>query len=80
MLDELDFTKEAANQEIFRTFLKDSGLDGEVTAPRVFPKASTKLVLTMVRVLCGRRACSREFISCLVELGCWVVGLIDLLA
>ena len=51
MLDELDFTKEAANQEIFRTFLKDNSLDGEVTAPRVFPEASTKRVLTMVRSL-----------------------------
>ncbi|CAN0428478.1 unnamed protein product [Laminaria digitata] len=50
MLDELDFTKEAANQEIFRTFLKDSDLDGEVTASRVFPEASTKRVLTMERL------------------------------
>lgn len=49
MLDELDFTKEAANQEIFRTFLADNGLDGKVTAPRVYPEASTKRVLTMVR-------------------------------
>ena len=49
MLDELDFTKEAANQETFRTFLEDSGIDHEVTAPKVFPDASTKRVLTMVR-------------------------------
>lgn len=48
MLDELDFTKEAANQETFRAFLKDSGIDHEVTAPKVFPEASTKRVLTMV--------------------------------
>lgn len=50
MLDELDFTKEAANQETFRIFLKDSGIDHEVTAPQVFPQASTKRVLTMVRI------------------------------
>eukprot|EP00903_Cladosiphon_okamuranus_P020311 g18636.t1 len=50
MLDELDFTKEAANQETFRTFLKDSGIDDEVTAPKVFPQASTKRVLTMERL------------------------------
>lgn len=53
MLDELDFTKEAANQETFRTFLKDSGIDHEVTAPKVFPEASTKRVLTMVRYPVG---------------------------
>lgn len=51
MLDELDFTKEAANQEVFRTFLKTSGIDHEVTAPKVFPEASTKRVLTMVRAV-----------------------------
>ena len=50
MLDELDFTKEANNQEIFRTFLKDSDLESEVTAPKVFPRASNKRVLTMVGV------------------------------
>lgn len=49
MLDELDFTKEAANQEVFRKFLRDYDLDRRVTAPRVFPEASTKRVLTMVR-------------------------------
>lgn len=49
MLDELDFTKEAANQETFRVFLKDSGIHDEVTAPKVFPEVSTKRVLTMVR-------------------------------
>lgn len=48
MLDELDFTKEAANQEIFREFLRENNLDGGVTAPRVFTEASTKRVLTMV--------------------------------
>lgn len=48
MLDELDFTKEAANQEIFRNFLRENGLDGDVTAPRVFPEVTTKRVLTMV--------------------------------
>lgn len=48
MLDELDFKKEAANQEVFRTFLKESGIDHEVTAPKVFPEASTERVLTMV--------------------------------
>eukprot|EP00904_Undaria_pinnatifida_P014194 jgi/Undpi1/9905/HiC_scaffold_28.g12359.m1 len=50
MLDELDFTKEANNQEIFRTFLKDSDLESEVTAPKVFPRASSKRVLTMERL------------------------------
>lgn len=48
MLDELDFTKEAANQEVFRKFLEDNGLEKEVTAPRVFAEASTRRVLTMV--------------------------------
>ncbi|CAB1114331.1 unnamed protein product [Ectocarpus sp. CCAP 1310/34] len=50
MLDELDFKKEAANQEIFRAFLKESGIDHEVTAPKVFPEASTERVLTMERL------------------------------
>ncbi|CAN0240112.1 unnamed protein product [Ascophyllum nodosum] len=50
MLDELDFTKEAANQEIFRKFLRDNDLDKSVTAPRVFPEASTQRVLTMERL------------------------------
>ncbi|CAM9671288.1 unnamed protein product [Ectocarpus fasciculatus] len=50
MLDELDFKKEAANQEVFRTFLKESGIDHEVTAPKVFPEASTERVLTMERL------------------------------
>ncbi|CAM9283534.1 unnamed protein product [Discosporangium mesarthrocarpum] len=50
MLDELDFTKEAANQEVFRKFLVDNGLDEGVTAPKVFQQASTERVLTMERL------------------------------
>lgn len=48
MLDELDFTKEASNQEIFGAFLKENNLEDRVTVPRVFSGASSKRVLTMV--------------------------------
>ncbi|CAE7200795.1 unnamed protein product [Symbiodinium natans] len=47
MLDELDFTKERDNVETFRQFLRRNGLERIATAPRTFPEASGKKVLTM---------------------------------
>ena len=46
MLDELDFTKEAANLVNFREFLDRSGIN-DATAPAPYPEASGKRVLTM---------------------------------
>eukprot|EP00439_Symbiodinium_sp_Y106_P030620 s4213_g3.t1 len=47
MLDELDFTKEMENLETFRSFLQQNGLERIAAAPRTFPEASGKKVLTM---------------------------------
>jgi len=47
MLDELDFTKEMENLEAFRSFLQQNGLERIAAAPRTFPEASGKKVLTM---------------------------------
>ncbi|CAE7276039.1 unnamed protein product [Symbiodinium sp. CCMP2456] len=47
MLDELDFTKEMDNLETFRSFLQQNGLERIAAAPRTFPEASGKKVLTM---------------------------------
>lgn len=47
MLDELDFTKELDNVETFRRFLRQNGLERIAAAPRTFPEASSKKVLTM---------------------------------
>jgi len=47
MLDELDFTKELDNVETFRKFLQRNGLERIAAAPRTYPEASGKKVLTM---------------------------------
>ncbi|CAM9234433.1 unnamed protein product [Heterosigma akashiwo] len=49
MLDELDFTKEAANIAEFRDFLVREGLTGVAAAPRVYPELSGRRVLCMER-------------------------------
>ena len=48
MLDECDFIKEAQNLEAFNQFLKKEGIR-DVIAPKPYPKASSKKVLTMER-------------------------------
>nr|KAJ0220965.1 hypothetical protein LSAT_V11C200097220 [Lactuca sativa] len=50
MLEEVDFKKEAANIESFRSYLESMGLTRQATAPRVYPECSTKRVLTMERL------------------------------
>ena len=50
MLEELDFTREASNIEEFRDFLRIQGLEGAVTAPRVYGDLTTRRVLTMERL------------------------------
>ncbi|KAL2558318.1 putative aarF domain-containing protein kinase [Forsythia ovata] len=50
MLEEVDFIKEAANVEAFRTYLEAMGLTRQATAPKVFKQYSSKRVLTMERL------------------------------
>ncbi|KAM7491819.1 hypothetical protein LguiA_034740 [Lonicera macranthoides] len=50
MLEEVDFKKEAANIESFRTYLQAMGLVRQATAPKVYPQCSTRRVLTMERL------------------------------
>lgn len=50
MLEEVDFTKEAANIDAFRRYLESMGLTRQATAPKVYQKCSTKRVLTMERL------------------------------
>ncbi|KAH9607712.1 hypothetical protein KSS87_007056 [Heliosperma pusillum] len=50
MLEEVDFTKEAANIEAFRRYLDSMGLNRQATAPKVYYHCSTKRVLTMERL------------------------------
>ncbi|XP_021737918.1 uncharacterized aarF domain-containing protein kinase At5g05200, chloroplastic-like [Chenopodium quinoa] len=50
MLEEVDFSKEAANIEAFRRYLDTMGLTRQATAPRVYYHCSTKRVLTMERL------------------------------
>jgi aarF domain-containing kinase len=50
MIDECDFTKEAANMELWRAFLKRKGHDKRVVVPRVYPQASNTSVLCMERL------------------------------
>eukprot|EP00252_Welwitschia_mirabilis_P008282 TRINITY_DN2003_c0_g1_i1.p1 TRINITY_DN2003_c0_g1~~TRINITY_DN2003_c0_g1_i1.p1 ORF type:complete len:537 (+),score=90.07 TRINITY_DN2003_c0_g1_i1:138-1748(+) len=50
MLEEVDFYKEAANIEAFRSYLKKSGLTRQAAAPEVYYPCSTKRVLTMERL------------------------------
>ena len=50
MLEELDFEKEAQNTREFLAFLQENQLTKQATAPRVFPKYTTKKVLTMEKL------------------------------
>lgn len=50
MLEEVDFTKEAANIDSFRRYLESMGLTRQATAPKVYQQCSTKRVLTMERL------------------------------
>ena len=50
MLEEVDFTKEAANIEAFRRYLETMGFNRLATAPKVYYQCSTKRVLTMERL------------------------------
>lgn len=50
MLEEVDFSKEAANIEAFRRYLDTTGLALLATAPKVYYHCSTKQVLTMERL------------------------------
>ncbi|KAK1399742.1 ABC1 domain-containing protein [Heracleum sosnowskyi] len=50
MLEEVDFTKEAANIDAFRRYLESMGLTRQATAPKVYQQCSTKRVLTMERL------------------------------
>lgn len=50
MLEEVDFSKEAANIEAFRRYLDTMGLTRQATAPKVYYHCSTKRVLTMERL------------------------------
>jgi aarF domain-containing kinase len=50
MLEELDFEKESTNVEEFRVFLKENGLDGVATAPKVYREFTSKKVMVMERL------------------------------
>ncbi|KAF9661443.1 hypothetical protein SADUNF_Sadunf19G0069400 [Salix dunnii] len=50
MLEEVDFYKEAANIEAFRSYLEAMGLTRQATAPKVYQHCSTQRVLTMERL------------------------------
>lgn len=50
MLEEVDFTKEAANIDSFRRYLESMGLTSQATAPKVYQQCSSKRVLTMERL------------------------------
>ncbi|CAN0923758.1 Uncharacterized aarF domain-containing protein kinase At5g05200, chloroplastic [Linum grandiflorum] len=50
MLEEVDFTKEAANIESFRRYLESMGLTRQATAPKVYHHCSSRRVLTMERL------------------------------
>ncbi|CAL1408103.1 unnamed protein product [Linum trigynum] len=50
MLEEVDFTKEAANIESFRRYLMAMGLTRQATAPKVYHHCSSRRVLTMERL------------------------------
>jgi len=49
MLDELDFSKELQNLEVFREFLVENKLTAVAAAPKPFREASSERVLTMER-------------------------------
>ncbi|KAL2558314.1 putative aarF domain-containing protein kinase [Forsythia ovata] len=65
MLEEVDFIKEAANVEAFRTYLEAMGLTRQATAPKVYQQYSSKRVLTMGR-LYGVPLTDLNFINSLV--------------
>ncbi len=50
MLEELDFEKEARNNEDFRRFLAENQFLNDATAPKVYREFTTKKVLTMERL------------------------------
>jgi aarF domain-containing kinase len=50
MLEELDFEKEARNNEDFRRFLAENQLINAATAPKVYREFTTKKVFTMERL------------------------------
>lgn len=50
MLNELDFRQELKNLETFREFLKEQKLGSVAVAPKPYPEASSKRVLTMSRL------------------------------
>jgi aarF domain-containing kinase len=50
MLEELDFEKEARNNEEFRRFLAENQLINAATAPKVYREFTTKKVFTMERL------------------------------
>ena len=50
MLEELDFEKESKNVEEFRVFLKENGLEGVATAPKVYSEYTSKKVMVMERL------------------------------
>jgi len=50
MLDEVDFTKEAAHVAEFASYLRATGMESVATCPVVYGEASSKGVLTMSRL------------------------------
>ena len=50
MLDEVDFTKEAAHVAEFAAYLRNTGMEAVATCPVVYKEASSKGVLTMSRL------------------------------
>jgi len=50
MLGELDFREEQKNLDVYRDFLEENGLTPIAVAPKPYPDASSKRVLTMERL------------------------------
>ncbi|CAJ1408990.1 unnamed protein product [Effrenium voratum] len=50
MLGELDFREELRNLDVYREFLEENGLSAIAAAPKPYPHASSKRVLTMERL------------------------------
>jgi ubiquitin C-terminal hydrolase len=51
MLEEVDFTLEADNLEVFARFLEAEQLTDEATCPKVYRQASSKKVLSLLLAL-----------------------------
>jgi ubiquitin C-terminal hydrolase len=51
MLEEVDFTLEADNLEVFARFLEAEQLTDEATCPKVYRQASSKKVLPLLAVV-----------------------------